>query len=95
VALEASASGRPVVAWKGGGALETVRPDTGVFFTEPTPASMAAAIVEVEQRPWDPQVLRTHAAAFDRSVFIERIRQFLHTVSPARVRSRMPEAVHG
>jgi glycosyltransferase involved in cell wall biosynthesis len=45
VPLEANAAGRPVVAWRGGGALETVREgETGVFFDEPTPESMAAAI---------------------------------------------------
>ena len=45
VPLEANASGRPVVAWQGGGALETVIDgETGVFFDEPTPESLAAAI---------------------------------------------------
>ncbi len=83
VPLEANASGRPVVAWRGGGALETVRDDTGVFFDEPTPESLAAAIEALERRTWDPQVMRAHAAAFDQHVFIERIQRFLATVAPA------------
>lgn len=81
--LEANASGRPVVAWKGGGALETVTDETGVFFDEPTGRSMAAAIQELERRDWNPRVLRRHAEAYDEPVFISRIRGFLRQVAPA------------
>jgi glycosyltransferase involved in cell wall biosynthesis len=81
VPLEANASGRPVVAWKGGGALETVREgETGVFFTTATPESLAGAIQDLEVRTWDPQVLRSHAAQFDQPIFIQRIREFLRSV---------------
>ena len=84
VPLEANASGRPVVAWKGGGALDTVLDGrTGVFFDRQTPESLAAAIEEVESRTWDGVALRSHAAGFDVSVFVERIRGFLHSVAPA------------
>ncbi|MGC4083745.1 MAG: glycosyltransferase [Vicinamibacterales bacterium] len=81
VPLEANASGRPVVAWRGGGALETVRDgETGLFFDEPTPESLAAALLAVESRTWDQTLLRAHAAQFDVPVFIQRIQDFLRTV---------------
>ncbi len=95
VPLEANAAGRPVVAWKGGGALETVREgDTGMFFTEPTGAAMAAAICALEGRSWDPERLRAHAAGFDQRLFIDRIRGFLRrVVAPSGAAHRALEAM--
>lgn len=68
--IEAAASGRPVVAYRGGGALETVAEgDTGVFFNQQTPDALAAAIEEAARRRWDPARIRTHALRFDAAVF--------------------------
>lgn len=94
--LEANAAGRPVVAWRGGGALESVREgETGVFFNHPTPESMAEAILALEQRSWDPARLRRHAEAFDRQLFIDRIRAFLRRAASSRSAQRALESVHG
>jgi glycosyltransferase involved in cell wall biosynthesis len=93
--LEANASGRPVVAWRGGGALDTVREDvTGVFFSEPTIESMAAAIERLERGDWDPAAMRSHAARFDRPVFEDRIRSFLRSVVPSGQVQRTLAAAH-
>lgn len=82
--LEANAAGRPVVAWRGGGALETVREDeTGIFFDESTPESLAAAMTRLERHAWDPARLRSHASTYDRPVFHRRIRDFLKSVAPS------------
>lgn len=82
--LEANAAGRPVIAWRGGGALETVREDeTGMFFDEPTAAAITAAMTRLERHSWDPSRLRTHASAYDRPVFQRRIRDFLMNVAPS------------
>lgn len=93
--LEVNASGRPVIAWRGGGATETVREnDTGLFFDEPTPESLAAAIERFEHLEWDPARLRSHAATYDRPVFVRRIREFLTNVAPsANLRKLL--AAHG
>ena len=81
--LEANAAGRPVVAWRGGGATETVIDgETGVFFAQPTAASLAAAMERLEGMAWAPHRLRAHAAEYDRPVFIRRIRRFLRSVAP-------------
>jgi glycosyltransferase involved in cell wall biosynthesis len=81
--LEANAAGRPVVAWRGGGATETVVDgETGVFFDQPTAAALAAAIERLESVSWTPQRLRAHAAGYDRPVFVRRIRGFLRSVAP-------------
>lgn len=71
--LEAAAAGRPVVAYRSGGALETVREgETGVFFSEQTTASLAAAIEEVSHESWNPELIRAHALTFDIPVFRAR-----------------------
>jgi glycosyltransferase involved in cell wall biosynthesis len=61
--LEAQASGRPVVAFRAGGALETVvEGETGIFFDEQTPESLMAAV----ERPldFDPGACRANAERF-------------------------------
>jgi glycosyltransferase involved in cell wall biosynthesis len=71
--LEAQASGRPVIALRAGGALETVRAgETGVFFSEPTSASLMEALSSFEDT-FDPAALRRHALGFDRSAFTDRM----------------------
>ncbi len=73
--LEAMASGRPVVAYGAGGALETVlEGETGLFFQEQTVDSLAAALERLTQIPFSPEALRAHALRFDSSVFEERMR---------------------
>jgi glycosyltransferase involved in cell wall biosynthesis len=84
VPLEANAAGRPVIAFRGGGAMETVVEGvTGIFFNQPTSAALAAAIEDLESRSWYQQRLRRHAERFDRSVFAFRVLQFLGAVAPS------------
>ena len=83
VPLEVNAAGRPVIAFHGGGAIETVVDGlTGLFFKKPTSASLAEAIEHFESRSWHQQTLRRHAEKFDRSVFAFRVLQFLGSVAP-------------
>jgi glycosyltransferase involved in cell wall biosynthesis len=83
VPLEVNAAGRPVIAFRGGGAIETVVPGvTGVFFKKPTSAALVEAIEDFESLTWDQQILRRHAEKFDRSVFAFRVLQFLGSVAP-------------
>lgn len=44
VAVEAMAAGTPVIAFRGGGALDYVNKDTGIFFNEPTAESLTNAV---------------------------------------------------
>jgi glycosyltransferase involved in cell wall biosynthesis len=76
--LEINAAGRPVVAFRGGGATETILPNlNGVFFDEPTAASLAEAILQLESTTWNPAAIRAHAANYDTAVFHQRIRHFI------------------
>jgi glycosyltransferase involved in cell wall biosynthesis len=84
VPLEVNAAGRPVIAFRGGGALETVVEGvTGVFFDQQTSMSLAQGIEEFEGMKWRQDVLRHHAEKFDRTVFAFRVLQFLGSVAPA------------
>jgi glycosyltransferase involved in cell wall biosynthesis len=76
--LEANAAGRPVVAYQGGGALDTVNPGvTGVFFSEPSLDSLAEAVLRAARIPWDAAAIRRHASRFDEKAFRERMETIL------------------
>lgn len=80
VPVEAMASGRPVIAYARGGALETVVDGkTGVFFSEQTERSLMDAVerFEATEKKYNSEEIRKHAASFDRSRFQSEIRAFV------------------
>src|SRR5690606_25528690 len=82
VPVEAQACGKPVVAFRDGGALETiVEGETGVFFDQPEAASLAAAVLELEARTWDPHEIRRNAERFSTACFLERTRELMEQVA--------------
>jgi glycosyltransferase involved in cell wall biosynthesis len=79
VPLEAMASGRPVVALRRGGAVETVIDRiTGLFFDEETPEAVADAVDRASRMKWLPQLARGQAERFDIPVFREKMAAILH-----------------
>ncbi len=84
VPLEINASGRPVIAFRAGGALETVIENkTGVFFDKPSVDSLESAIENFEALTWNRQKLRQHAERFDTEIFSQKVSNFLQKVAPA------------
>ncbi|MBI5491476.1 MAG: glycosyltransferase [Deltaproteobacteria bacterium] len=88
VPLEAASSGRPVIAFGKGGALETIiplsakgAPPTGVFFSEQTPGALTSAVrlFEENEERFDPASIRAHALRFDREIFKEKVGGFITT----------------
>ncbi|MBX4211492.1 MAG: glycosyltransferase [Candidatus Yanofskybacteria bacterium] len=78
VPLEAMASGRPVIAFAGGGALETVVDGkTGVFFHEQNEESLELTLKNFDHRQFDPELCRTQAEKFDLPVFQDQMRHLL------------------
>ena len=74
VPIEAMASGKPVIAYKGGGALETiVEGETGIFFNVQTPELLSDAVNKFEGISFDPAKIRSHSLKFDKKVFKEKI----------------------
>ncbi len=76
VPVEAMASGRPVIAYGRGGALETVvHRRTGLLFGEQTVESLcdAVSVFEATEESFDPLYIRGHAEKFRPEVFAEKI----------------------
>ena len=72
--LEAMASGRPVIAYRGGGVLEIVTDgETGIFFNEQTERSLLEAVRGFKEKDFDPVKCRQQAERFDIPVFREKI----------------------
>jgi glycosyltransferase involved in cell wall biosynthesis len=81
VPVEAQACGRPVVAYRRGGALETVIDgETGILVGEQTPEAFAAAISEAFDRAFDRSVLRKNAERFSPERFRGELEQVLAAV---------------
>ncbi len=71
--LEANASGRPVIAYAAGGALETVVPGVnGVFFEEQEWESLADAVIRFKPETFKPETVQAHAGQFDVVHFKQR-----------------------
>jgi len=76
--LEAMASGRPVIAYRGGGALETVvEGRTGSFFDEQTPESIINIVKTFDPGKFNPIDIKNHAGKFDKEIFKDKIRRCL------------------
>jgi glycosyltransferase involved in cell wall biosynthesis len=81
VPLEAAAAGRPTIAFRGGGALETiVEGATGMFFDEPSADSLTEALRRFDASRFDAARLRAHAETFSPARFIERLRSIVERV---------------
>ncbi len=78
VPLEAMACGKPVIAFKKGGALETVIDGTtGIFFQEQKSGSLEEAIKTFSRSTFDGTTIRNHTRQFDRHLFGERLMEYI------------------
>ena len=77
-AVETMAAGRPVIAYKAGGASETVIENvTGKFFEEQSWESLAEAVIKFKSEDFNPEIIRQHALKFDKEKFKEKIKNFI------------------
>ena len=73
--IEGAAFGKPTVALRWGGFLETVQPDTtGVFFDTADPLQISHAVKQLSNRNWDGAEIRAWADTFSVARFIDRMR---------------------
>jgi glycosyltransferase involved in cell wall biosynthesis len=85
VPLEAMASGKPVIAYGSGGALETVVEGvTGRFFPRQTPESLEQAVLDFSPRAFDPWRVRAHAERFGVAEFAGRLSACIARARDAR-----------
>lgn len=84
--LEAQAAGKPVIAYRAGGALETIKEnETGLFFDEQQADSLVEAVAYFEDHieQFDPQASRQQAEAFRPQKFRNQIKDFLSNRYPS------------
>jgi len=81
VPLEAQACGKPVISFKGGGALETViAGKTGDFFYPQTSEALLKVVKAFESNRYDPDVCRKNAERFDQKIFIKKFKRKVETI---------------
>ncbi len=80
VPVEAMAHGKPVIALRSGGVQETVvEGKTGIFFNDPTVASLTAAIQQFNNLTIRPEDCVAQAAKFSKGRFQEEFRAFVES----------------
>jgi glycosyltransferase involved in cell wall biosynthesis len=88
VPVEAMASGRPVIAFRRGGATETVVDGiTGIFFDEQSREAIQEAIVRFESMSFDSTEIVAHAKGFSDKIFERKMRDFIQQALDARAAS--------
>ena len=76
--VEAMSSGRPVIAFAGGGALDTILPGvSGELFNEQSVDSLAAALARFDWRAYDPAACRAQAERFSAATFRRQLTAYL------------------
>lgn len=76
--VESMASGRPVIAYRLGGATETIiEGKTGLFFDEPTPESLIGVIKKFKNLEFNPEAIKAHAEQFSVKNFKNQINDFI------------------
>jgi len=78
VAIEAMASGRPIVAFKGGDIPEHIEEGkTGVFFENQTAKDLQRAVEKIQKMDFNPEYIREKAKKFDRKLFKAKIMKYI------------------
>lgn len=79
--LEAQALGKGVVAFRAGGALETVVDGkTGIFFDNQSVESLTSAIKRFNVNYWNKEEIKNNAKRFSKEKFISNFRQTVSTL---------------
>ena len=83
--IEAQLAGCPVIAYHGGGYLESVVDGkTGIFFDELNVESMIKAIIIFNKTKWNKKIIQDNAKKFSRERFKKEILELVRKVTNAR-----------
>jgi glycosyltransferase involved in cell wall biosynthesis len=78
VAIEAMASGRPLIAYWGGDIPEHMEEEkAGIFFERQDSADIIEAVKKFETMIFDPKVIRDQVLKFDREIFKSKIKDYV------------------
>jgi glycosyltransferase involved in cell wall biosynthesis len=77
-ALEAQAAGKPVIAFRAGGATETVKDQlSGLFFYPQTKEALIEALQRFDPASFDPEKIKQHAQFFSKERFQKELKDFV------------------
>ncbi len=83
VPIEAMACGRPVAAYKAGGALETIiSGKTGEFFFPQTPKALIKTLIDFKKQTYPPETCRRQAEKFSHQNFKKQFKSFASRFKP-------------
>jgi len=79
--VESMAAGVPVIAFKRGGAVESVREGvSGTFFEEQSWEELADTMIRFDEKRFDPEAIKAHAETFSRKRFQDELRAYVERV---------------
>jgi glycosyltransferase involved in cell wall biosynthesis len=90
-AVECQASGRPVIARRGGGALETIIDGVTGCFWEGGSRELATAILQFDDERIDPQACVRNAQRFDTTQFQQALLDQIQTACDDRTQTQTPD----
>lgn len=73
--VEALASGTPVVAYRGGGALDYINDETGLFFDTQTLEALMKVLEKFDPKSFSDEQIKKAASKFSRQNFQENIEE--------------------
>jgi len=77
-AIEAMASGTPLIAYDGGDIPEHMEEGkTGVFFAHQTAEDLIEAVRKFKNSDYDPDYIRQRVFKFDKEIFKARIKEYI------------------
>lgn len=78
VAIEAMASGKPIIAYRGGDIIEHMEEEKmGIYFDNQNPEAIMGAVREFNDDDYDPHYIRAKALKFDKNIFKAKIREYI------------------
>uniref|UniRef100_A0A7C4YHB0 Glycosyltransferase family 4 protein n=1 Tax=candidate division WOR-3 bacterium TaxID=2052148 RepID=A0A7C4YHB0_UNCW3 len=76
--VESQSCGTPVIAFRGGGAIESmIEGKTGLFFDEQTPEAIIDAVKKFKDMKFKKEDLINNAKKFDKKIFEKKIKDFI------------------
>lgn len=91
--IEALATGTPVLAYKGGGALDFITPENGIFFEEQSVEALVGAIEEFRAREFSAPKVSASAARFSDATFKRGMQQQIEAAQMQKRRKEAPPTV--
>ena len=89
VAIEAMASGRPLIAYRGGDIVEHMEEETmGVFFDEQTPEAIVEAVKRFGEKEYDALSIREKALPFDKERFKATMKDYVEKALEKHLRKK-------